>query len=60
MGLLGKLLKTAIDVATIPVAVISDVATLGGTIIDKPSAIVNKVKRIGQDTEEIREEVDKL
>lgn len=42
MGLFGKLLKTTIDIATTPIDVVKDVATLGGAITDEESALVKK------------------
>jgi hypothetical protein len=35
MGLFSAIVKTAINVATLPVAVVKDVATLGGTLTDQ-------------------------
>lgn len=35
MGLIGKLLKTTIDIATLPVSVIADTITMGGELIDR-------------------------
>lgn len=46
MGLFGKIVATAINVATLPVAVAKDVVTLGGTTIDQRSAIVKKLEQI--------------
>ena len=60
MGLFGKLLKTAIDVATTPIDIVKDVVTLGGSITDEESALVKKAKRLQNDLEEVRDEVDDL
>ncbi len=60
MGLFGKLLKISIDVATIPIDIVKDVATLGGAITDEESALVKKARRLKEDLEETRDEVDKL
>ncbi len=41
MSLFGKLIKVAVDTTVrLPVAVVKDVATLGGSIIDEDSAVV--------------------
>lgn len=61
MGIFGKLLKTAVDVATSPVAVLKDVATLGGAITDQRKPYTaQKIEQLGEDLEEIREELDDL
>jgi hypothetical protein len=48
MGLFGKLVATAINVATLPVAVVKDVLTLGGvsTKGEFQPYIVDKLKQI--------------
>lgn len=60
MGLFGKLLKTAIDVATTPIDAIKDITNLGGAITDEESALVKKARRLNEDLEETRSEIDKL
>lgn len=60
MGFFGKLIKTSIDLVTLPVDVVKDVVTLGGAATDEESAIKKKLERLGDDVEEIREEADKL
>ena len=60
MGIFGKLLKTTFDIVTTPIDIVKDVATLGGTLIDEESALVKKGRRLKADSEEIRNEVDKL
>lgn len=60
MGLFGKLLKTTIDIATTPIDVVKDVATLGGSITDEESALVKKARRLKNDVEEMRDEADNL
>jgi len=55
MGLFDSLLKTTIHVATSPLDVVKDVVTLGGTLTDEESAICKKLKRLGDDIEEISE-----
>ena len=61
MSLLGKLLKTTIDIATMPVAIVKDAATMGGMLTDKEeSYTVNKFNKLNDDVSEIRDEVDNL
>ena len=60
MGLLGKLLKTGIHIATIPLSVAEDVITLGGALTDNDPAVVRKAKQLKRDTEEISDEVERL
>lgn len=60
MGLLGKLLKTGIHIATTPLDIIHDVATLGGAINDSGSSVVRKAERLKEDSVEIQDEVEKL
>jgi len=60
MGLLGKILKTGIHIATSPIDIISDVVTLGGTLSDSEPAITRKAGKITNDINEIENEVDNL
>ncbi len=61
MGLLGKLLKTGLDVVTTPIEVIKDVATLGGAITDEDEPYTMKrLKRLADDTEEVRDELNDI
>jgi hypothetical protein len=61
LSIFGKLLKTALDVATSPVAVVKDVVTLGGAITEQRKPYTaQKLEQIGEDVEEIREELDDL
>ena len=47
MGLFGKIVATAINVATLPVAVAKDVVTLGGVATDQRHPyIVQKLQQI--------------
>lgn len=55
MGLFGGLIKLAVDVATVPLDVVSDViAPLDGK---KPEAIRGKTKEIVKDVKEIVEDL---
>lgn len=60
MGLFGKLIKTGIDLVTIPVDVVKDTLTMGGALNDEESAVKKKLERLGDDVEEIRDAADKL
>ncbi len=61
MSILGKVLKTVIDVATVPISIAADVVTLGGAITerDKPYT-VDHVKTVGEDLINICEDIEKL
>jgi len=60
MGLLGKIIKTGIDIATLPIDAVKDVVTLGGSITDEESAVLKKGKRLMSDVDEMRDAADKL
>ena len=61
MGLFGKLLKTTFDVVTLPVDIVKDVATMGGVLTDENKPYTaQRFDRLGDDLEEIRDEVDDL
>jgi hypothetical protein len=61
MGLFGKLLKTTLDVITLPVDIVKDVATMGGVLTDKNKPYTaQKFERLGDDLEEVRDEIDNL
>lgn len=52
MGLFGKLIKTALSVAEIPLAVAKDVVTLGGVATEKDTTYTREL------VEKIKEEAD--
>lgn len=59
MGFFGKLTKLALDVIETPIAVIKDVATLGGALTDKDEPYtLKKLKDIGNDYEEMKDSLD--
>lgn len=61
MGLLGKILKTTINLTTLPLDIVKDVVTLGGTLEDKDkSYTAKKMNRLGDNLEEIMDEFDNL
>jgi hypothetical protein len=61
MSLFGDLLRTTIHVVTIPVDVVKDMATLGGVLNDQSEpSTVTKIKKIGQDIEDLEDDVDRI
>lgn len=61
MSIFGKLLKTGFDVITTPIDVVKDVATLGGALNGEQETYTSKrLKRLGRDLEEVRDELDDL
>ncbi len=61
MSLFGNLIKVAIDTTVrLPVAVVKDVATLGGAIIDEDSAIVKTVKKTTEDVGDVVDDLEDL
>jgi hypothetical protein len=53
MSLFGKLVRTAVNVATLPVAVAKDVVTLGGASTDQREPYtVAKLKQIKDEAED--------
>lgn len=56
MGFFGSLTKAVIDTVSIPVAVIKDVVTLGGTIEGKNTTYTgDKIRDIGADIDEAKD-----
>lgn len=61
MGLFGKLLKTTFDVVTTPIDIAKDVVTMGGSLSDQNEPYTSrKLKRLNNDLEEVRDEIDEL
>jgi len=61
MSIIGKILKTTIDIATIPVSVVADVVTLGGVLTDKEKTYTGKhIKTLANDAVNIYKEIEKL
>jgi hypothetical protein len=61
MSILGKILKTGFDLVTAPIDVAKDVLTLGGNLNDQNQTYTGrKLKRLGRDLEEVRDELDEL
>jgi hypothetical protein len=60
MGLFGKLLSTALDVIETPIAIVKDVATLGGTLTDETKPYTQqKLEELGDDYEDFKDELRK-
>lgn len=60
MGFFGSLIKTAMDVATTPLAIAKDVVTLGGAITEEESATKQKLQQLVDDWDEIRDNASEL
>lgn len=60
MGFFGNLMKTVIDVATIPLDIATDVVTLGGAINDSDSKIANKFGYLKDDIEDMSDDIRSL
>lgn len=61
MGLFGKILKTGLDVVTSPIAIVKDaIPGAGGYVDGKKSQTSKKLEQLGDDVEEIRDELDDL
>ena len=61
MGLFGKLLGTALDVVTTPIAVVKDVIPGAGGFVDgNDSHTEEKLEQLENDYEKIREDVEDL
>jgi len=61
MGLLGSLLKTVIDVVETPIAMVKDVATMGGELTDQKKCYTQqKLEEISEDWSDTKDQVKKL
>ena len=61
MSVLGKLLQAAVDVATVPVEMAKDVATLGGVITGEPEAYTaQRLRKLAEHLEEAYDELGEL
>ncbi len=52
MKIFGQLVRTIVNVATLPVSVAADVLTLGGVATDRPSYTIEKLKQIKDEASE--------
>jgi len=61
MGLFGKILGTALDVATSPLAVVQDVIPGAGGYVDgERSKTAQRIEDVADDLHDVREEVEEL
>ena len=55
MGLFGALIRTVVNVATLPVAIVKDVVTMGGVAVDRDepytAEALETLKREAEDDE---------
>lgn len=59
--MIGKLLKTIIDVATLPISIGLDVITVCGALTDRDTTYTGDHARcVGQDLSDIYEDITKL
>jgi hypothetical protein len=52
LGLFVALVRTAVNVATLPISTAKDVVTLGGTLTDERSALAENVERLKREADE--------
>ena len=52
MSLFGKLVSTAVNIVTLPVAIVEDVVTLGGVATEHESYIAEKLRQIKEEAQE--------
>jgi len=52
MKLFGQIVRTLVNVAALPVAVVKDAVTLGGTVTDDQSATIKAIERIKEEAGE--------
>lgn len=62
MSILGKILKTGIDAASLPFSIATDIVTMGGAITDKDGNTYtgDKIRELINDVDEIKDECNKL
>jgi hypothetical protein len=59
MGFFGKLGKLVMDVVETPIAIVKDVATMGGQLTDQPKPYTQKkMEDIGEDWEDMKDALD--
>ena len=52
MKLFGQLVRTVVNTALLPVAVVKDAVTLGGTLIGERPAVVKAIEKLKAEAEE--------
>ena len=61
MGIFKKLIKATIHIATLPIDIVKDAATLGGEMTDQREPYSQqKFKKLKRDVQEIENEIDDL
>ena len=61
MSIIGKLIKTAVDVVTLPISVVADIATLAGAITERDEPYtLSHGKTIINDVVDVIDEAEKL
>ena len=59
MGLFSKILKGTIQVATTPIDVVKDVATMGGVLTDQDESYTEKkLRKLSETAEDIEDAID--
>lgn len=52
MGFFGALVRTAVNIAALPLDAAKDVVTLGGELTDEESAIKQRIEQIKEEADE--------
>ena len=61
MSIIGKLIRTAVDVVTLPISVVADIATLAGALTDRGEPYtLSHSKTIIKDVIDVVDEAEKL
>jgi hypothetical protein len=59
-GFINKLVKTGLDLVETPIAVVKDIATMGGSLTDQDEPYtIQKLKEAGEDYDAAKAELDK-
>lgn len=60
MGLIRQLFKTTFDLATMPIDVVKDLATMGGILTDQDQPYtIRKIQTLDKDIQKIGNEIEK-
>ncbi len=52
MKLFGQIVRTVVNVALLPVAVVKDAVTLGGVVLDERPATIKAIERLKDEASE--------
>ena len=52
MSLFGAIIKTAVNITVLPIAVVSDIVTLGGIMTETPSAILKQIEKLKEEADD--------